>query len=214
MTVQPAYETTLEHDGATVTLKASLRAAVTIANMPGGFAGASDGLLSQSYTACRAVLLATATDKGEARHYLARWSGRPLADFVSVSQAACLSLLAAFLQPGDDDAAQASSRGSDGERQPTERMTFDRYFQTLYGYATGWLGWTPAETWAASPQEIEAAFRAHVDRLMQTSGYASDDTDQPKPDNAYTLEHLQQIEKQGFDPAFDREALRALKAKS
>lgn len=213
MTVQPAYEVTLERDGTTVMLRASLRAAVTIENMPGGIAGAYDGLLKQSYTAIRQVLLATATDQGEAINFLARMSGKPLSRFAHDAQAACLAVLAALLQPGDDDADQASSRGSN----QSERMTLRQYFDALYGYATGWLGWSPAETWAASPAEISAAFTAHIDRLMKlTPGLSGGDDDLPKASTstaAYSSARLQEIEELGHDPAFDREGLRALKAK-
>lgn len=88
-------------------------------------------------------------------------------------------------------------------------MPLREYFQSLYRYATGWLGWSPADTWTASPTEIEAAFTAHIDRLvMMAPGASETETDQP--DN-YTPERLRQIEEQGFDPAFDRHSLHALK---
>ncbi|WCR04759.1 hypothetical protein [Paracoccus saliphilus] len=203
----------MERDDTSLTLRASLRAAVALDNLPGGIAGAYDGLLKQSFTTFRAVILATATDQGEAHAYLAHWSDKPLASFILSTQAACLAVIAAVLTSGDDDADnEASSRASNSGTQ--EPVPLREYFKTLYSYATGWLGWSPAETWAASPAEIEAAFTAHIDRLMKlTPSLSNDDADdQPKTSTAYTPEQLRQIEEQGFDPAYDRAGLQRLKS--
>ncbi len=208
MTVQPAFEIDLEHDGAVVTLRASLRAAVAIDNMPGGFPKVWEQIAQQSVTAIRAVILATATERQEAHTFLVAAARQPLSQSLPGAQAACLAVLACYFP---DTAEVAESRASTA----AERTTLRAYFQQLYGYATGWLGWTPAETWAASPVEIEAAFAAHTDRLVKlTPGLSAEGDDHPKGNpNEYTAERLREIEEQDFDPAFDREGLRALKAK-
>lgn len=214
MPLQPAYEIDLEHDGRTVTIRADLRAATAIENMPGGFAGAYEGLLSQSLTTIRAVILATATDRQEARTLLAAAAGKPLSSFLPDAQAACLVVLAALLTTADDSADEAPR---DAGSEQGAAMPLREYFQTLYGYATGWLGWTPAETWAASPGEIETAFSAHIDRLVKmtpgASGTAETDNTRTTSKTEYTPERLRQIEEQGQDPAFDREGLRKLQAR-
>lgn len=213
MPVQPAYETDLEHGGRTVTLKASLRAATAIENLPGGFAGTYEGLLNQSLTTIRAVILATATDRREARTLLAATADKPLHRFACDAQAACLAVLAAILTTGDDDADKASSRGSNDGMSGGE-MPLRQYFAQLFQYATGWLGWSPADTWAASPAEIEGAFAAHVDRLVKLTPGASSTTETTtSTQDTYSAERLRQIEEQGRDPAFDREGLRRLKAR-
>lgn len=212
MPLQPASEIDLDHGGQTVTLKASLRAATAIENTPGGIAGAYEGLLSQTFTTIRAVILATATDRRDAQAILAAIASKPLSHFVADAQAACLAVLAAILTTGDDDAAEASSRGSTSG----ETMPLRKYFQTLYRYSTGWLGWSPTDTWAASPAEIETAFAAHIDRLVKLTPGATSTTETTTttstPDT-YSAERLRQIEEQGQDPAFDREGLRRLKAR-
>ena len=210
MPVQPAYETALTAHGHTVKLRASLRAAVAIDGMPGGFAGAYEGLLAQSFTTIRAVILATATDRQDAQAVLTATADKPLHRFASEAQAACLAVLAALLKAGDDSADDAPSQGSD----KGAAMRLREYFQTLFRYATGWLGWTPADTWASSPAEIEAAFAAHVDRLvMMTPNLSREGEDQPSNPNIYTAERLREIEELGYDPAFDRAGLARLKAR-
>lgn len=78
-------------------------------------------------------------------------------------------------------------------------------------------GLTPETTWNASIAEITAAFEAHTERLIAMNGGSRDsDTDHagtPTASNIYSAEQLAQIEEQGFDPAFDRQALRQLKAR-
>lgn len=213
MALQPAYEIDLTHDGRTVTLRASLRAAVAIDNHELGFAGLVDQISRQNLTAIRAVILATATDRREAQSYLAAIADKPLSSFLQDAQAACLVVLSALFQAGDDSADQAPSQGTTNGKTVSLRA----YFQNLYQYATGWLGWSPADTWASSPAEIEAAFKAHVDRLVKmTPGASSDDKTKAAtgPDsNIYTPERLREIEELGYDPDFDREALRKMKAK-
>lgn len=210
MPVQPALETVLTAHGQAVTLRASLRAATTIENMPGGFAGAYEGLLSQSLAKIRAVILATATDRRDAQAVLTATADKPLHRFLSDAQAACLAVLAALISnDGDDSADNAPSQGS----KQGASLPLREYFQTLYRYGTGWLGWSPADTWAASPAEIEAAFSAHVDRLvMMTPGASRDDRGAPDHPNIYSAERLREIEELGYDPAFDREGLARLKA--
>lgn len=211
---QPAFETLLEHDGHVVMLRASLRAAVAIDGLPGGFPVVIDQLYRQSVTVIRAVLLATATDRQEAHRFLAATADKPLASFLADAQAACLAVLAALIQAGDDSAEDAPSQGSTSG----EPMPLREYFQTLYQYATGWLGWSPADTWAASPAEIETAFAAHIDRLVKLTPGLSSASDETKPTrpttNEYTPARLREIEELGYDPAFDRQALRALKART
>lgn len=206
MTVQPAFEIVLQGHDHTVTLRASLRAAVTLDNMTGGIPEVCDQISRLSYTAIRGAILATATDRQEAHRFLAATADKPLSESLPDAQAACLAVLASFL-PQPAEAAQ--SRATTAEAMPLRA-----YFQTLYEYATGWLGWTPAETWAASPAEIETAFAAHVDRLVKLTPGLSEDRDQPSASasTAYTAERLREIEELGYDPAFDRAGFERLKA--
>jgi hypothetical protein len=204
--VQPPFETILEHDGAVVTLRASLRAAVAIDNMPGGFPATWKQIARQSLAAMRAVILAAAPDQRDAQRFLMRICDKPLVSFIPQAQAACLAILASYVS---NTAEAAESR-----TPSAEALALRAYFHELYGYATGWLGWTPAETWAASPLEIEAAFTAHADRLVKlTPGLSNPDQPQADQTERYTTERLREIEELGYDPSFDRQGLQSLKAK-
>lgn len=207
MTVQPAFEIVLEAHGQTVTLRASLRAAVTINAMPGGFPSVCDQIARQSLSAIRAVIRASATDQRDAHRYLAAVKDMPLRESLQDSQAACLAVLMSIL-PEQEHAPQSHATASEG-------IPLREYHQTLYSYATGWLDWTPTEAWAASPAEIEAAYTAHVDRLVKMTPGASGDSEQSKAStsSAYTAERFAEIEELGHDPAFDRGAFAAMKAR-
>ena len=66
--------------------------------------------------------------------------------------------MAAVLTP-----AQGGAEPSDTEPDKPLRD----YFGDLYRFGTGWLGWPPSEVWSASIAELEAAFLAHVDRVVK-----------------------------------------------
>jgi hypothetical protein len=96
----------------------------------------------------------------------------------------------------------------------------EQVFTDLFRYGTGWLGWTPEETWNATPAEIIAARNGRTDLIMDVLqavyGPAEKGQVENKPSqtvNAYSPEVLQQIKEQGHDPAFDRNAAAAFKSR-
>ena len=150
MPLQPAFETTLRHGDHAVTLRASLRAAVALDNLPGGIPGAWDSLMRQTYTGIRAVILATATDRTAALSVMASLSDKPLASFLSRAQAACLELLVNFFLL-TTEAPEASN---------AKPMLLRDYLSELFKFGTTILEWPPSEVWQASPAEIDAILRA------------------------------------------------------
>jgi hypothetical protein len=195
--IAPALEVPLHHGPYTVMLRASLRAAVALDAMPGGFAAVWEGVAGQRLTTLHAVIRAAATDRAEAERLIAHAATYPLAHLAQCAQAACLALIAAYL-PADQGEAPPSSAPARPIRD---------HFDDLYRFGTGWLGWPPSEIWNASPAELEAAFLAHVDRKVMTTPGAS-------PKNAPAKDAQRQANiAAGLDPEFDRDALRALKAK-
>ena len=90
-------------------------------------------------------------------------------------------------------------------------ITPTEYHTQLFEIATGWLGWTAKEAWNATPAEIIAAQNGHVAYLQMTGVLKR--VDGPKKPDIYTAEQLKHLEEGGLDPAFDREGLRALKAR-
>ncbi|WP_439559906.1 phage tail assembly chaperone [Roseinatronobacter sp.] len=198
-TVQPATEVLLHHGPHVVTLRASLRAAVALESLPGGIASVWDGIARQKLATFHAVIRASATDRAEADRLIAHAATHPLAHFAHCAQAACLALIAAYL-PVDQGEATTSTGTSD--------KPLSEHFADLYRYGTGWLGWPPSEVWNASPAELEAAFMAHVDRLVMLTPGA----DTPEDTAAKDAQRNANVAA-GLDPDFDREGLRALKAK-
>lgn len=94
---------------------------------------------------------------------------------------------------------------------PGKPITPHEYHSQLFEIATGWLGWTPEQAWTATPAEIIAAQSGHI-AYLQLTGVLVPADGTKKPD-VYTPEQLKHLEEGGLDPAFDREALHALKAK-
>lgn len=72
----------------------------------------------------------------------------------------------------------------DAEEKPNDKAdqsktTFAEAYAELFRVGTGCLGWSPAETWAATPLEIRAASKGHFDYLKAING-VEDDEDQGK----------------------------------
>lgn len=197
MGLQPAYEVVLRHGDHTVTLRASLRAAAALDALPGGIPGACDRLMRQSYSGIRQVILATATDKTGALRLLASLSHKPLAPFLPEAQAACLDLLAHLLPAPSEGASKGQG------------MPWAEFIATSFKYATGYLEWSPSETWAASVAEIEAAMIGQAERLRLMHGGEDDSTTSGPVHSAADLELIAKGE---LDPEFDRMGLRELKA--
>ena len=72
----------------------------------------------------------------------------------------------ALEEPTDD---QAPTKASSGKSE-----SLADYFTQLYKIGTGWLGWSPEQTWDATPAEIRAAYEGRID-LLKTIFGAKDD---------------------------------------
>ncbi|TCT12663.1 tail assembly chaperone [Tepidamorphus gemmatus] len=49
-------------------------------------------------------------------------------------------------------------------------VSFADYIEALFGIGTGWLGWTPEQTWNATPAEILAARKGRIAMLTELFG--------------------------------------------
>ena len=210
-TLRPCTEIALTHAGNSVVLRASLRAAVNIDNLDGGLPAVLDRLAGGHLSTVKATIRAAATDRHQAERFLSSLDGQPLRPFLEEAAPACVALVAATLPSPEDDQAKPRST----TRAETTGKPWAAHFTDLYRYATGWLGWTPATAWDASCDEITTAFAAHVGRLVAVNGGKRDDeADDPAgPVNVYSADRMTEIEELGHDPAFQRDKLRALKAR-
>lgn len=200
MKPQLAYDAiALEYGDTTVCLRPSLRAAIYLERLHGGFPKLLRKIEEFDTTTIRQVITASAgTDAAEA--LFAHLAPLPLADFHAASQRPCFELVAAFFpEHPKADAKQANT---------ANRTPWRELFQELYGFATGWLHWTPDTAWNATPQEITDAYAAHVSMLKAIHG------DAEETESRQTREQRKQNVELGLDPDFDRAGLAELGALS
>lgn len=60
--------------------------------------------------------------------------------------------------------------GEVGDIPEQERITFEEYHTRLFRIATGWIGWTPEQAWAATPAEILEAQKGRIEMLKAVFG--------------------------------------------
>ena len=73
------------------------------------------------------------------------------------------------------------------EPQNGETMPYAEYHKRLFAIGTGWLGWSPAVTWDATPKEIIEAYSGHVEHLKAIYGGKGEDQERrqtDRPENA------------------------------
>lgn len=58
------------------------------------------------------------------------------------------------------------------------------HLERLFEIGTGWLGWSPTDTWAATPNEITIAQRGLIARLKAVNGVKDDHADDPREEIA------------------------------
>lgn len=203
MTYQrPAYEqVTLAHGGNTVTLRPSLRAAVTL-EARFGFPAMFRALEEGSLTVISEIIRTASSTVQDVAAFLAGIPGKPLSSFIGATRIP-LAELVSMLRPAPDP--KAKDVRTSGRLQP-----WPDFYASLYENATGWLGWTPEQAWNATPNEICRAYAGHVAKLKAIHGSGEDD----KPtEKALDPDQAARNVAAGLDPEFDRAALRALKAK-
>lgn len=203
MTYQrPAYEqVTLAHGSNTVTLRPSLRAAVTL-EARYGFPAMFRALEEGSFTVISDIILTASSPQDAAAFLRSEAAGRSLSSFIGLARIPLAELVSMLMPAPDPKATSARPSG--------KSVLWSEFYADLYENATGWLGWTPEQAWNATPTEISRAYVGHVAKLKAIHGSGEDDkpTDKaPDPDQAARNVAA------GLDPEFDRSGLRALKAK-
>ncbi len=200
---RPAYEeVTIAHDGSTVTLRPSLRAAV-ILEARFGFPAMFRSLEEGNLTIISEIILTTA-HRQDGAAFLSSHPEGPLNSFIGAARMPLLELVS-MLMPAPVERLDTAS-----PRPTGKSVAWGEYFADLYERATGWLGWTPDAAWNATATEIERAFQGHVAKLKAIHG-SGDDTKQDAkgPDPEQAARNIAD----GLDPEFDRAGLHALKAK-
>ncbi|ACF02477.1 conserved hypothetical protein [Rhodopseudomonas palustris TIE-1] len=142
-----------------LTLRATLRAAFTLERRYEGFGTLSQAIALGEYGAFADLIEATCED--------------PLAGEALIQQLAAHNLIENIIELRDPLLRLVTMlAGADEENTNTAgpKITFEEYFTQLYRIGTGWLSWTPDQTWNASPAEIIEAYKGRREMLAAIFG--------------------------------------------
>ena len=197
MSLAAAHGITLAHGGLTLRLRPTLRAAAILERLHDGFPKLFLKISEFDTVTVSAVIEASAVNTCAADAFLTQAKNAPLKGFYNTTRGPLIDLCRAFIpDPRDTNPTPA---------QPAKPMAWADLYRELFRTATGWLGWTPETAWNATPDEITEAFDAHLAKLKAMNGEADD--------APLTQDQRDRNTAAGLDPEFDREGLRALKAK-
>jgi hypothetical protein len=166
-------ELTITLDGVRLYLRPSLRAAARLERRHGGFAAIMRGLEEGSVTVIADVITECSITQIEVVSSLLKPGLASRLTFL-VPALQCLVL---DLMGYDPEAEEKAEGGQDAD----PRLTYAEVHARLYKLATGWLGWTPTETWAASPAEIRHAYEGRLELLRAVFGGGGETEDKAAP---------------------------------
>lgn len=205
---RPAFEEVkIAHGGNTVTLRPTLRAAVTL-EAAFGFPAMFRALAEGNFTIISEIIRATANSRADAAAFLSVHPEGPLSSFFAAVRMPLIELVSMLMpapvQPLDAKAAVPTPSSA-------KSVTWPIFYAHQFEQATGWLGWTPEQAWNATPTEIDRAYSGHIAKLKAIHGSGEDD--KTATAKATDPEQAARNAEAGLDPEFDRAGLRALKAK-
>lgn len=148
-------------------LRPSLRAAFDLAYTYGDFQNLLNALAGGSVTALADVIRAGTNDDNAMADFIERGE-RPLNVSINLLCVRAVEFIGALIGTREQrDEMESAASGND--------IPFTEFYERLFAIATGWLGWSPNEAWAATPQEILAAYRGHTERLKAIYGSKEED---------------------------------------
>lgn len=152
--------------GEEIILRPSLRYAMRLERLRGGFATLTKGVMDGSLSAAVEIIR---------DHYEHPFLENQVLEALDMLKGPLLDYLGACLGVDPDDKSGKTSNAK------TEAVAFAEYLTSLYRIGTGWLGWTPAETLYATPAEIKEAYRGRMEMLKAIfgSGDGKDKADTP-----------------------------------
>lgn len=180
-----ATDILVKHGDVSLRLRPSLRAAYRL-EMQHGVNAVLAGLF-QGHSGIIADVLAEATDSLSAHRILAeRIDAEGARKALTPLQVPLLDFVAASF------GLNSKNNADNTERPARKPVPMEEHLVSLFEIGTGWLGWTPADTWSATPAEIIAAQRGLVAKLRAVNGGADTNADQYHPgDGDITPEELQ-----------------------
>jgi hypothetical protein len=108
------------------------------------------------------------------------------------SIAAQLLALLCTMCGGDDEPDDQHQHQNDAKPVP-----LSAFYMKLFRIGTGWLGWTPADTWHATPNEILEAYKGRVELLQAVFGGGTDTETEPDPDAPLDRQGLEDLRSLG-----------------
>lgn len=151
-------EIEIELGGEIIELRPSLRYALRLSRLPGGFGRLADELTQGSLNAAMAILW---------DHHPHTFLGQHILDAGLDELAEPLLNYLMACGGHDPDAHAPANNGG-------ESIPYPKFLEGLYKIGTGWLGWTPDQTLDATPLEILRAHAGRMDMLRAIYGGADD----------------------------------------
>lgn len=192
----------IEIAGEAYELRPTLLAATRLARRHGDFATIYKGILGDHVTLTGDVIREGSGAPQAAADFL---TGCEIEGVLAIVAKLKLPLLRYVLQlAGYDDADDETKPAAAGKPMPLAD-----YHAELFAIGTGWLGWSAADTWDATPGEILAAQRGRTKLIADVLKAIFGTADEPAQPASYTPPVLNA---DGTDSALDRAGLAKLKA--
>ncbi len=167
-------EIVLTMDNQQIRFRPTLRAAMRLERRFDGFQKILEGLRDQNLTVISAIVAECADDPENLLSFLSSGTHKPLAYRLG-ALIEPLIMITLQLAGIDDDLSSEKKTGQGA-------VSYPDYFTRLFKIATGWLGWTPAETWEATPAEIMAAYDGRVEMFRAIFGSKEEKAPAMTPD--------------------------------
>lgn len=192
-----------------VTLRPSLRAAIRLDRLH-GIDTLGEAILAGNLGVIRSIIHEAADD--DPTDLFVAMEYEPLGK-VFAALAVPLLTFVMLLMGADPDDTPAAPAGKASSASSSTPFAWSRFYERLYGHAVAAFHWTPETTLDSTPAEIMIA----LDALKHTHAVA-EAMAKGEPIPAYPGDEAQPyaepiLNPDGTDPAFDRSALHALRAK-
>ena len=162
----------IDLDGAAFTLRPTLRAAIRLNRRDGGFPALVDQIVDGDLGAM-ANVIDEATDRQTSILDLLRDTAVNGVEHLAEIRDPLIAYLGQLVDTGTKAQDQTAKPNSSTPSAPT--ITRAEYLARLFAIGTGWLGYTPAEAWACSPSELQAAYDGRLDLLKSIFGSGDDE---------------------------------------
>jgi hypothetical protein len=156
-------------DNETVILRPTLRASMRLERRY-GYARLVSDIASGSVSAISDVIAECSTTHTTIPQVLRSLDRHPLKRGIEALSVPCLNLVLKMCGVDDDAPSKGEATG--------ETMPWAEYHAKLFGIATGWLLWSPSDTWNATPSEIVAAYKARCEMIGAVFGGKTEDDPQ------------------------------------